>query len=503
MSADPAEEPTVFLSDAAAGRAECRFAGTVIAASAAVFLLLALFAKVPLAPLPAFIPIYQSALIVNDLITASFLLGQSQFSRSNALGLLAGGYLFTALMSTAHALTFPGVFSPTGLLDAGPQTTAWLYIFWHGGFPLFVIGYAIDGAQHRPSRLGGIAIVGRAGLVLAAAGGLTALATAGQRLLPAIMAGDHYKPLLLGVVMCVWTLNVGAVLALSRRKPYSLLDLWLIAVMCAWLFDIALSTIFNAGRYDLGFYAGRVFGLLAASFVLIMLLVEQGKLYGKLAKLRDSDRAKAAELHRLSTTDQLTAIANRRAFEDALGQEWRRTLRHDVPLSLLLIDVDYFKRFNDTYGHVAGDRCLREVAQAVAGRARRAGEMAARYGGEEFAVLLPHSGDADAKKLAELICATVRERRIPHSASEVAPYVTVSIGVASISGMPQYAAALSRDSAAPAASPPGATVLIEAADQALYRAKMSGRNRVATSDAADASEVGLAERSETRDNLPA
>src|SRR6202021_2936766 len=86
--------------------------------------------------------IYQSALLVNDLITAVFLLGQRQLSRSHGLSLLAGGYLFTALMSTVHALSFPGVFTPSGLLGAGPQTTAWLYMFWHGGFPLFVIGYA-------------------------------------------------------------------------------------------------------------------------------------------------------------------------------------------------------------------------------------------------------------------------------------------------------------------------------------------------------------------------
>jgi diguanylate cyclase (GGDEF)-like protein len=267
-----------------------------------------------------------------------------------------------------------------------------------------------------------------------------------------------------------------------------MLDLWLIVTMCAWLFDIALSAVLNAGRYDLGFYAGRIYGLLAASFVLIVLLHEHGKLYVQLIKLRDSDREKADELRRLSTIDSLTGIANRRAFEDALAQEWRRMMRHGTALSLLMVDVDCFKRFNDAYGHVAGDQCLRVVAQVLAGKARRAGEMAARYGGEEFAVLLPHVDIVEAKNLGEVICASVRDCRIPHKHSDVAPYVTISAGAASIADLPELAGTLSREGASPSATMPGATVLVETADHALYRAKKAGRNRVvaaATDDAAD------------------
>jgi diguanylate cyclase (GGDEF)-like protein len=186
--------------------------------------------------------------------------------------------------------------------------------------------------------------------------------------------------------------------------------------------------------------------------------------------------------------DPLTGIANRRAFEAALGQEWRRMMRHRTALSLLMIDVDYFKRFNDSYGHVAGDECLRAVAQTLARRARRAGEMAARYGGEEFAVLLPHTEIAAARRLAELICESVREERIPHAGSAVAPYVTISVGVANITGLPTLAATLARDGAADVTPPCGATVLVELADQALYAAKLAGRNRVV---AAGKDEVAL------------
>ena len=478
-----AEDRTDFLSSLPAGRRERAFACAVVVVSAAIFLLVVPFAKVPLVPEPIFIPIYQSALLVNDTITAVFLLGQRQLSRSPGLSLLAGGYLFTALMSTMHTLSFPGLFSPTGLLGAGPQTTAWLYMFWHSGFPLFVIAYARYGLRQAPAGAGRITIVSAVGAIVSLVCGFTLLATVGQALLPPIMQGNHYTSILIVVVSTVWLLNLAALHALSRRRPYSVLDLWLSVTMCAWLFDIALSAVFNAGRYDLGFYAGRVYGLLAASLVLIVLLAENGKLHLQLVRLRESDREKAAELRRLSTVDQLTGIANRRAFDDALGQEWRRMMRHGSTLSLLLIDVDFFKRFNDTYGHVAGDRCLREVAQALASRARRAGEMAARYGGEEFAVLLPHVDRDEAKKLGEVICATVRERGIPHERSDAAPCVTISVGVATIADLPKLAAELSRAGNLPSATIPGASVLIEMADHALYRAKQSGRNRaVAAAD---------------------
>jgi len=478
-----AERP-IFLSDQAAGQGECRFAAAVVACSALIFLNVVPFAKLPLTPVPAFIPLYQSALLINDLITVVFLLGQSRFSRGKALTVLAGGYLFTALMSTAHALTFPGLFSPTGLLDAGPQTTAWLYMFWHGGFPLFIVAYACCGAEQ--PRHAGAWVPLMAVSVVAAVGGCTLLATSGHRFLPTIMQGNHYTPALILVVSSVWMLNLVAAVVVSRRRPLAILDLWLIVTMCAWMFDIALSAMFNAGRFDLGFYAGRIYGLAAASLVLVMLLCGNSRLYLQLIRVHRSEREKSAALQRLSTVDALTGIANRRAFDEALSEEWRRMLRHGTALSLLLIDVDFFKRFNDAYGHVAGDQCLRTVAQAVASRARRAGELAARYGGEEFAVLLPHTHMAEANKVAELICDAVRAREVPHEQSAAAPYVTISVGVASIGEFPGAAAAFSREGLAANAFSPGATVLIEAADHALYQAKAAGRNRVVAASPNDA-----------------
>src|SRR5438132_9454623 len=182
-----------------ATRGQRRFAAIVVAASALIFVVLAPFAKTPLSPVWGFIPTYEAALVVNDLVTAALLFAQFNFFRSRSLLLLACGYLFTSVIAAAHALTFPGLFSATGLLGAGAQSTAWLYMFWHGGFPLFVIAYAwLGNARGAPGRR----FSALAGIVttLAAVVALTALATAGQDLLPAIMAGSHYTVVLKFVV---------------------------------------------------------------------------------------------------------------------------------------------------------------------------------------------------------------------------------------------------------------------------------------------------------------
>src|SRR5579863_7470344 len=137
-----AEQP-VFLSTAPAGARDRRLALAVVSISLLVFLGLVPFARLPLPHLWAFVPIYESAIPFSDLITAAILLIQFNILRSPALLALACGYIFTALMAISHALTFPGLFSPTGLFDAGPQSTAWLYVFWHAGLPVAVISYVL------------------------------------------------------------------------------------------------------------------------------------------------------------------------------------------------------------------------------------------------------------------------------------------------------------------------------------------------------------------------
>jgi diguanylate cyclase (GGDEF)-like protein len=165
--------------------------------------------------------------------------------------------------------------------------------------------------------------------------------------------------------------------------------------------------------------------------------------------------------------DELTGLANRRSFDTALRTEWGRAARDGAPLGLLMADVDHFKAYNDTYGHPAGDHCLARVADAIRGGMRRPADTAARYGGEEFALILPGTDLAGAVAVAETIRSGVAGLGLEHASSPVSRRVTVSVGVASI--VP--------DSSLTEAD------LLSAADQALYRAKFSGRNRVGQADA--------------------
>jgi diguanylate cyclase (GGDEF)-like protein len=169
-------------------------------------------------------------------------------------------------------------------------------------------------------------------------------------------------------------------------------------------------------------------------------------------------------LRELTLTDGLTGVANRRAFDEVLDAEWRRCARARVPISLIMVDIDHFKNFNDAYGHQEGDACLQQAGAAMRRAAMRPQDMVARYGGEEFAILLPHLDADGAEFVARKVLEEIAFMGIAHARSSVGPWVTVSMGVASL--MPS-------DRIEPA-------ILVKAADALLYEAKAGGRNRYRT-----------------------
>ena len=169
-----------------------------------------------------------------------------------------------------------------------------------------------------------------------------------------------------------------------------------------------------------------------------------------------------AELQQQALQDGLTGIANRRNFDTKLQQELQRCARHQIPLGLLLLDIDHFKAYNDHYGHQAGDQALQQVAQLLPGLLKRQGELAARYGGEEFAVILPGSDEAACCRMAEKIQQQLNALAIHHKRSGVSKLLTLSIGYCSL--IPDKNSS--------------AEQLIQAADSALYKAKDGGRNQV-------------------------
>jgi len=186
----------------------------------------------------------------------------------------------------------------------------------------------------------------------------------------------------------------------------------------------------------------------------------------KLKHEMDERKEAMRRLELLSSLDGLTGIANRRHFDDFLDREWRRSGRNGTPLSLILMDIDFFKKYNDGYGHQAGDSCLKKVAKKLSEIANRPGDLAARYGGEEFVFVLGSTDIKTAADFAEKIRAAVEEMKMPHEYRQGDNIVTISLGVASF---------FPDKTNSPAA-------LIGAADKALYKAKEEGRNQVVVSD---------------------
>jgi PAS domain S-box-containing protein len=283
------------------GKAGSRLALAMIALSFVTAGAMTPLARIPLPRIEAFIPAYEAAAAINDLITAALL--TAQYLRQKTLGLLilVCAYFISTMLIVVHALTFPGVFAPGGLLGAGPQTTAWLYLFWHGAFALGVLLYAVMTRNEtvmlaRPAVALFLAVVG----TIALAAGVVVFATRGHDYLPVIMEGPNYTMAITkGISPSICLISLVALSFLWKARKRSTLDLWLIVVMCAWLCDVWLGAIVGSSRYDLGWYAGRSFSLLASSILLITMLIELNRIQERMAR---------AELHR--ATSLFEAVIN-------------------------------------------------------------------------------------------------------------------------------------------------------------------------------------------------
>jgi PAS domain S-box-containing protein len=293
--ADAPRRPALVLSDRPADPKSRRAALVVVAASALLFLALAPVAQRRLPTADWFIPLFQSVLVINDLVTAGLLFSQLRLTRERASLALACGYVFAAVMATVHLLSFPGVFSPTGLLGGGAQTTGYLHVFWHLGLPTAVLLYVLLRRRRRKLAMPmARAVAVGLSIVAAAAGALAVLATAGNDLLPPMLNGNQYSSAFNIGRYGQWVATAIAAAVLWRSRVRSVLDLWLVVMLCDSFFEIGLVSIFNAGRWDVGFYAGRVYAMLASCVVLVMLLIEHGKMYRELAEAQETARSEAA-----------------------------------------------------------------------------------------------------------------------------------------------------------------------------------------------------------------
>jgi Membrane-associated sensor, integral membrane domain/Membrane-associated sensor domain len=294
---------------------QSRMALAIAAALLVGSVITALFADTPLPRIDAFIPAMEVAVIVTDFIAAVLLFSQSWIYHSRALLVLASGYLFTALIVLLHMLTFPGAFSPTGLLDAGLQSAGWLYTFWHAGLPITLLIYAFlkDEKPTEPGTqpLTPFSVSWSVTIVVCLVCVLTWLATAEERFLPRLLLdGTHFTPLAsylltLEALVCVMAL------AMLWGKPRSVLDEWLMVVIIAAMSELIINGIFISARFTLGWYVGRLFSIFTSTIVLVFFLAETARLYGRLARsnamlLREqNNRLTTLEAFALSTSHEV------------------------------------------------------------------------------------------------------------------------------------------------------------------------------------------------------
>ncbi len=392
-------------------------------------------------------------------ITAVLLWAQARVTQSLPLCVLACGYAMTATVMLPYLLCYRGLWPQLLVwLSADQQTAGWLWVEWHVTFLGATIAYFVV----RSSGLG------------TAAGDREAFVRARQRLVwgavalvalavPPVIWIDGLPELAINGVSTLVLNSIDALLcgvavaaivvAFRSNRFRTILDLWLAIACLSILSDVLLQRFSH--QFAAGWYASRLTILLAASAVLFVLLFQTATIYEQLAET-------AERLRDESLTDVLTGLANRRSFEDRFAQVLRECARDQRPVALLAIDVDNFKAFNDTFGHQAGDACLRSVAAALQSNVGRARDFVARTGGEEMAVIMPGADARGALVVAERMRAAVQRAAIPAGRGAAHGVVTISVGIAA-----------TREPASKSAD-----TLVQLADEALYRAKGEGRNRV-------------------------
>lgn len=426
-------------------------------------------ANLRLPAIAPFLPMCALTVFTTSIIAAFLLGAQFTVMRRPVLGALAGAYAFAATTVALQLLAYPGVFSPAGLLGARRYGAAWIWMFWHAGFPLLVV-IALLTRYRLANRLDRTRHVGRwlAALIgVPAASGIALGVVALYADLPGPFDPSLDNALFAAnlAASVVWAINLGSIAAaLFIGRMRTTLDVWLVVVLLACFTDTSLNLL-STTRFSVGWYVARLFSMFTPGVLVCVLIWEVTVLYRRLFDAH-------ASLVRTASHDALTMVYNRSYFNEQFEKTFRHANRHNLPIALVMVDVDHFKRYNDTFGHLQGDTCLAAVTAALSGVANRPTDFVARYGGEEFAVVLPGTDEHGAQTIAEQARQAVERLRL---AADTEPgCVTVSAGYAASSGNPFETP----------------QALVAAADAALYRAKTLGRNVVAPAHlAATAAEV--------------
>ncbi|MDN0075240.1 sensor domain-containing diguanylate cyclase [Crenobacter sp. SG2303] len=413
---------------------------------------------------PVLFPVFATALAVNNSIIAYLITLQFYLTRRTTVGLLGSAFGYSALMAAMQVATSPGVFSEVGYLGSRSHVGVWMWITRLCGFPLLIVlamlllklspNHTVP-KRHLNWALGGF-VFGPAVVTLALD---RFLFIEGTRLPLLISPSGSYATLAYGgvgfMMVMAWVAALTSILWVTRLRHsfYGWLALGSYSYILYLLVNFA-----GAARFTVGWYTSRFFELSAAAIILGALLYEVLKMQQRL-------RSSYLHAYEESIRDGLTGLFSRRYFDTALSREVASQRRHGRPFSLLMVDIDFFKQYNDRHGHLAGDRCIRKIARCLASQLRE-GDVVARFGGEEFVAILPNTDEDTALKIAERFRCAVMALQLARDRNDKGN-VTVSAGLYTC----RSEAAMTPEQ------------MLAQADAALYRAKHAGRNRVFTSRA--------------------
>lgn len=444
------------------------------------------FGHIQLAAFPQFTTFHAGFVLLVDAITSLVLFGQFRYRRQPTYAILGCAYLFNAMVMVPFLLSFPGALKAASVVIGGPQSSIWVWHFWHILFPaLVIVSLAVEERYPNtevPVERVTQVVAAAAGIALALALAVAVTVTAFHDALPILIDATRrpVRPFFNVIGGLAVVVTAAAMLLAWRRgwRSRTILHLWLAVALTAFLADVAASMAAN-GRYTVGWYFGRVESMIAGSVLLLVFLGEINRLYQRLAAAaRDISSANArlvtiveekqalvTELQRseqqvrqLAYYDMLTELPNRRLLLDRMVQALAQARRHHHAMAVMFADLDRFKQINDTLGHETGDELLRQVAGRLTACVR-SGDTVSRSGGDEFIIVLPqiaHPGDA--ALVAEKMIQAVNE---PVAVGSHSLHVTTSIGIAVY----------------PDDDGDDVRELMNKADTAMYAAKDAGRNR--------------------------
>jgi diguanylate cyclase (GGDEF)-like protein len=409
----------------------------------------------------AFGPISATLVCVGDLLTAYFLLSQFNVNGVRAFAVLGAAFGVSGGFTILYIAYFPGVVLVPPLTMGLRQVSSWAWISWHLSFPLIVGTYSFIDRDIRARISGAVGIrrwlIGTIAVAIVACCLIAAIIAGDRDHLPLIDVGGFTSLFQTTIGPTVAAINVIAAISVLWSPHMSKLRLWLGVAILVEAMDATMNSVSTGGRYSIPWYVGKFETLATAGVVLMVLLSEVTSLY--------------ARLSRLATIDALTGLSNRLAFDMEARFALALQQRRSTDVAFLVIDIDFFKQFNDTYGHQGGDDCLKRVAHCIRKTCGRSIDLVGRFGGEEFVVLLQGTNAPGALRVGESIRSCVEQLGIAHAASATAPVVTVSVGITQANGQ--------RDT--------HLETLFQRADAALYRAKKSRNTVVMDEDAPEGS----------------